>query len=171
MTPARDEATTLTFPSDREIRLTRMLAAPRALVWKAWTNPEHVGRWWGPNGFTTTTREIDIRPGGGWRHVMHGPDGRDYENLITYLELVEPSRIVYKHGGALDAEPVNFPLEAAGLGGQSTLVTLLMTFVSKSALDLVIREYGADEGGRQHLRRLDEFVEGLDTTSLQAGCA
>ena len=51
---------------------------------------------------------MDVRPGGQWRFVMHGPDGRDYQNLITFLEVVQPARLVYKHGGEKDLEPVNF---------------------------------------------------------------
>lgn len=63
---------------------TRVLDAPRELVWQVWTDPKHLAQWWGPVGFTTTTRAFDARVGGIWRFVMHGPDGRDYENRITY---------------------------------------------------------------------------------------
>ena len=66
----------------------RELDAPRALVFEAWTDPKHLSQWWGPNGFTTTTSAFDMRPGGVWRFVMHGPDGRDYQNTITYFEIV-----------------------------------------------------------------------------------
>src|SRR5580700_6172332 len=57
--------------------------APRELVFAAWTDPKHLSQWWGPNGFTTTTSSFDFRPGGIWRFVMHGPDGRDYQNRVT----------------------------------------------------------------------------------------
>jgi hypothetical protein len=79
-----------TLVGDREIAATRVFAAPRELVWKVWTEPEHVVRWWGPNGFTTTTHSMDVKSGGVWRFVMHGPDGHDYQNKITYLEVVKP---------------------------------------------------------------------------------
>ena len=69
-----------------------------ALVWQAWTDPKHLAQWWGPNGFSTTTSAFDMRPGGVWRFVMHGPDGRDYENRITFDEIVRPERLVYHHG-------------------------------------------------------------------------
>ena len=84
---------------DREIIMTRAFAAPRELVWKAWTNPKHIKAWWGPNGFTTTNLEVDVRPGGVWRFIMHGPDGTDYPNKIVYAEIVMPERLVYDHGG------------------------------------------------------------------------
>ena len=87
---------------------TRVLAAPRALVFSVWTDPKHLLQWWGPNGFRTTTRAFDFRPGGVWRFVMHGPDGRDYQNRITFDEIVAPERIVYRHDGAEDVESVCF---------------------------------------------------------------
>lgn len=68
----------------------RTIDAPRDLVFDAWTDPAHVGQWWGPDGFTTTTHEIDIRPGGVWRFTMHGPDGVDYPNEIAFEEIVPP---------------------------------------------------------------------------------
>src|ERR1700674_4219468 len=83
--------------SDREIVVARVLDAPRALVFKMWTDPKHVAQWWGPNGFTITTYEMNVAPGGVWRFVMHGPDGRDYQNRVVYREIVEPERIVYEH--------------------------------------------------------------------------
>ena len=74
----------------------REFDAPRDLVFAAWTDPKHLAQWWGPNGFTTTTMSFDLRSGGIWRFVMHGPDGRDYQNRITFEEIVppEPSSIV-----------------------------------------------------------------------------
>ncbi len=67
---------------DREIVLTRRIKAPRELVWEAYTKPEHVMQWYGPNGFTLTIHEMDVRVGGVWRFMMHGPDGTDYPNPI-----------------------------------------------------------------------------------------
>ena len=68
----------------RELVITRVIDAPRELVYEAWTDPKHLAQWWGPTGFSTTTRNFDFRPGGVWRFVMHGPDGRDYQNRITW---------------------------------------------------------------------------------------
>ena len=89
-----------------EIVTTRVFDAPRDLVFEAWTNPKHLVQWWGPDGFTTTIRAIDVRPGGVRRFVMHGPDGVDYENRIVYDEIVKPERLVYRHPGGEDVEPV-----------------------------------------------------------------
>jgi uncharacterized protein YndB with AHSA1/START domain len=83
--------------ASREIATTRVFDAPRDLVFDAWTSPEHVAQWWGPNGFTTTTHSMDVRPGGEWIFVMHRPDGSDYKNHIVYREVVRPERILYDH--------------------------------------------------------------------------
>jgi len=77
--------------ADREIAATRVFDAPRSLVWTVWTDPKHLAEWWGPNGFTTTTKVFDLRPGGEWLFTMHGPDGTDYRNDITFTVIIEPA--------------------------------------------------------------------------------
>jgi uncharacterized protein YndB with AHSA1/START domain len=141
---------------------TRLLDAPRELVWSVWTDPKHLAQWWGPDGFRTTTSAFDFKAGGVWRFVMHGPDGRDYENRITFDEIVKPERIAYHHGGGDDVEPVQFrtTVTFADLGAK-TRVTLRGTFPSAEERARVIREYGADKGLTQTLARLGEYVEGL----------
>src|SRR5438128_10473572 len=79
-----------TATADREIVVTRVFDAPRELVFEAWTDPTRVVQWWGPHGFTTTIHEMDVRPGGVWRFVMHGPDGTDYPNKVGFAEAAEP---------------------------------------------------------------------------------
>src|SRR5580704_7290369 len=91
--------------SDREIVVSRVFDAPRQLVWKAWTDPTQIVKWWGPNGFTTTIEEMDVRPGGSWKLIMHSPDGKDFPNRSVFLEVVEPERIVYSHGGGRRGDP------------------------------------------------------------------
>lgn len=146
-------------PSDREMVLKRRVGAPPELVWRMWTESDHVGRWWGPDGFTTTTSEMNVRPGGVWIFIMHGPDGTDYPNKITYVEVEAPSRLVYRHGGEKEFEPIKFDVETTFESeGESTLITMRMRFPSAKALEHVIENYGALEGGRQTLARLDDYV-------------
>jgi uncharacterized protein YndB with AHSA1/START domain len=144
---------------DREIAATRILDAPRELVWKVWTDPAHIAKWWGPNGFTTTTASMELRPGGVWRYVMHGPDGRDYQNKVTYLEVVEPERLVYTLGGGEDVEPVSHHVTVtfADLGGK-TRIDMRMLFASAETRTHVIETYGAFEGLKQHLGRLEGYL-------------
>ncbi len=147
-----------TLVGDHEIAAVRIFDAPRDLVWKVWTEPEHIAKWWGPKGFTTTTYSMDVRPGGVWRFVMHGPD-RDYQNKITYLEVVKPERLAYKHGGDKEVEPVNFQVTVtfAEQDGK-TRVDMRMVFPSANARDYVIKTYGAVEGLNQTLARLEEYL-------------
>ena len=137
----------------------RVIDAPRELVWSVWTDPKHLAQWWGPDGFRTTTSAFDFKAGGVWRFVMHGPDGRDYENRITFDEIVKPEWLRYHHGGGDDVEPVQFRTTVTfeDLGGK-TRVTLKGVFPSRAERDRVIREYGADKGLVQTLARLDEYA-------------
>lgn len=145
--------------SDREFILTRLLNAPRELVFEVWTNPEHVKHWWGPEGFTNSIHEMNVSPGGIWRFMMHGPDGRDYPNKIIFMEVVKPERLVYKQSGEEDFEPVNFHVVVTFEEvGEKTLLTMHSIFPSKEELDFVIKEYKADEGAIQHLNRLEEYL-------------
>jgi len=143
----------------RAIVGTREFDAPRALVFSAWTDPKHLAQWWGPHGFTTTTSSFDFRPGGVWRFVMHGPDGRDYQNRITFEEIVPPERIVYRHGGGDDVEPVQFSTTVIleDLGGR-TRVIWRGEFPSAADRNRVIKDYGADKGLAESMVRLADFV-------------
>ena len=143
--------------ADRELVFTRVFDAPRELVFDAWTNPKHLPHWWGPNGFTTTIHEMDVRPGGVWRLVMHGPDGVDYKNKIVFLEIVKPERLVYKHEPEKGTEPVSFETTVTFVAqGGKTEVTMRMLFPSAATRDLVVNTYGAVEGANQTLDRLAE---------------
>ena len=138
---------------------TRVFDAPRELVWSAWTDPAHLAQWWGPDGFTTTTSAHDFRPGGVWRFIMHGPDGRDYQNRVTFDEIVRPELIVYHHGGGDDVEPVQFRTTVTFEElGAKTRLTLRAQFPTAAERDRVIRDYGADTGASQTLARLAEFL-------------
>jgi uncharacterized protein YndB with AHSA1/START domain len=138
---------------------TREYDAPRDLVFAMFCDPKHLAQWWGPNGFRTTTLSFDMRAGGVWRFVMHGPDGRDYQNRVTYEEVVPPERLVYRHGGGEDVEPVQFrqTITFEDLGGRTRIVWR-GDFPSAAERDRVIKEYGADSGLVQTLARLADYV-------------
>jgi uncharacterized protein YndB with AHSA1/START domain len=154
-----EKNSTISETSDRELVFTRLLNAPRELVFKAWTDPEHVSQWWGPNGFRTTTHEMNVKPGGVWRFIMHGPDGRDYPNKIVFSEVVKPERLVYSHSDDEGFEPVSFHVSVAFEDQDGkTKLTMRMLFDSAAELQRVAREYGAIEGAHQTLARLDEYL-------------
>jgi uncharacterized protein YndB with AHSA1/START domain len=147
--------------SDREIMVSRVFNAPRELVWRAMTDPQHVVHWWGPGGFTTTIEKMDVRPGGVWQHTMHGPDGTDYPNRSVFKEVVEPERIVYSHGGRRAGGPgvsfvATWTFEA--VAPNQTRLTGRMVFPSAADRDFVAREFGAVEGAHQTFARLAEYL-------------
>ena len=76
--------------------LTRVLYAPRHLVFKTWTEPDHVRRWWGPRAFTTPFCKIDLRPGGLFHYCMRSAEGKDYWGRGLYREVIRPERLVYE---------------------------------------------------------------------------
>lgn len=145
--------------ADREILVTRTFDASRELVWKVWTDPKHITHWWGPIGFTTTTQGMDLRPDGAWRFVMHGPDGRDYINKINYIEVVKPERLVYKHAGDEETEPVRFHVTVTfEEENGKTKLTMRSVFESAAELKRVNDTYGAIEGAKQTIARLAEYL-------------
>jgi uncharacterized protein YndB with AHSA1/START domain len=154
--------------AENEIFLSRILHAPRELVWEAWTNPRHVANWWGPRGFTNTTKRHDFRVGGYWEHTMHGPDGTNYPNKARFLEIVPLERITFLLGGGSDLEDderrgatfrATWTFET--VDGDKTRLSGRMVFPSKEARDRVVRDFGAVEGGKQTLERAAEYVSGL----------
>jgi uncharacterized protein YndB with AHSA1/START domain len=149
---ANDRDPNTTTPAERELVISRVFDAPRELVFEMWTDPKHVAQWWGPNGFTNTIHEMDVRAGGAWRFVMHGPDGRDYKNKIVFIEVAKPERLVYDHvSGPQFHVTVTFVEQ-----GDKTRLTVRMLFESAAQRDKVAKEFGAIEGLSQTLGRLAE---------------
>jgi uncharacterized protein YndB with AHSA1/START domain len=147
-----------TSSADREMVISRLYDAPPELVFKAWTDPEHLKHWWGPNGFTITTHAFEMKVGGTWRFTMHGPDGTDYPNLTTFLVVEPPKRLVYDHGEN-DERPRMFQTTVTfEQQGKQTLLTLRALFDTAAERDRVCAEVGAIEGGKQTLARLAEFL-------------
>jgi uncharacterized protein YndB with AHSA1/START domain len=138
---------------------TRVFDAPRELVWQMWTDAKHLAQWWGPNGFTTTTSSHEFCNGGVWRFVMHGPDGRDYQNRITFDEVGKPERIVYHHGGGENVEKADHTSTVTfeDLGGKTKL-TWRHVFSSAAERNRIIATYGADKGLVQTMSRLADYV-------------
>ncbi len=136
------------------------------------TDPRHVIHWWGPRGFSTTIEKMDVRPGGVWKHVMHGADGTEYPNKSIFKEVVKPERLVFSHGGGKKGGPgANFvatwTFEAVFTG--KTKVTIHMVFGSAADRDFVVKEFGAIEGGKQTLERLSGYLPKMAQADRQIG--
>jgi len=135
--------------ADKQIVSTRVLAAPRERVFRAWTEPDHLTRWWGPKGFTSTFEEFDPQPGGEWRFVLHGPNGADYKNKSVFVEVVKPERIVFRHvSGPRFQVTATFTEQAGG-----TRLTFEMLFETAAECEKV-KKY-AIEANEQNLDRLE----------------
>lgn len=141
--------------SNREITASRLINAPRKLIWKVWTDPEHIINWWGPNGFTNTIDSMDVKAGGQWKFIMHGPDGVNYRNLITYLEVIEPELIIYEHGPSPKFK-VTVTFEDLG---EKTKLTMQMLFATSEERDRTVEKFNAVEGLKQTLGKLQEYLK------------
>jgi uncharacterized protein YndB with AHSA1/START domain len=144
-------------PADRSLVITRTLNAPRHLVWRVLTDPRHIPFFWGPDGFSTTVHEMDVRVGGLWRYTMLR-QGQDFENWIRYRTVQAPALLEYDHGGD---DPDHALFEASirleEVDGDKTHVTLTMVAEDPQIM-AEARKCGAQEGGAQTLARLEQQV-------------
>jgi uncharacterized protein YndB with AHSA1/START domain len=158
----RSATSQIGHPSDREVIFSRVLAAPAALVWMVWTDPQHLHQWFGPSGFTATTHEFSFVPGGVWRFIMHGPDGTDYPNRIVFREIVPPTRLVYENGWDLPGAPLDFVVVVTFVPiGSTTKLSIHFTFRDADSMKTAVDRYGVLQGGIQTLERIAEYVSGV----------
>ena len=138
---------------NRELSINRTLNAPIDLVWEAWSNPDHIAQWWGPEGFTNTIDKMDFQDGGEWNFMMHGPDGTNYPNRSIFKEIVPFEKIVFEHFNPHFITTVLF--EAMG---EQTHISWSALFDTAEILQNVIKHHKADVGMRQNMERLENYV-------------
>ncbi len=143
--------------ADRELLITRTLKAPIALVWKVWTDPDHIKKLVGPTGFTNTIRTMDVKPGGLWEFTMHGPDGTDYKNESVFKEIVKHKKIVFEHRKPDFLATIEFTAE-----GDTTHISWHMLFETPKEFDMVVKQFKADEGLKQNLVKLENYLVKMD---------
>ena len=147
----------MTAPDERTMVLERVIAAPVQAIWDAWTDPESLPKWWGPDGFSCRTERIDLREGGEWVFDMIGPDGTVYPNHHRYSRMQRQARIDYTlHWGEDGPKHADASAVFEDLG-QRTKVTLSMTFITAKEYEEAKR-FGAVELGYQTLGKLADFV-------------
>ena len=160
-------APTQSATADREIVISGVISAPRELVFEAFTEVRHLSHWWGPNGFTTTTASFDFRVGGVWDFVMHGRDGTDYQEWITWQEIVPPERIALLHG-EFRGDPNAFEsVLTFAPDGAATRIEMRGVFPTKELRDEAVEKYHAIEGGQQTLDNLAAYVPGLRENGVE----
>lgn len=140
---------------DRELIMQRVLNAPIELVWEVFTQPNHIKNWWGPDGFTNTIDTMEVKPGGVWEFIMHGPDGTDYKNKNVFLEVVKHQRIVYDHAST----PKHITTITFVAEGKKTLLNWHMVFETKEQFNQVIKTFKADIGLKQNMDKLEEYLK------------
>lgn len=140
----------------RQLSISRTLKAPIALVWEVWTNPEHIAQWWGPDGFTNTIQQMDLREGGEWKLTMHGPDGTNYPNRSIFKEIVPHEKIVFEHFNPHFITTVVFEPN-----GEETHMSWTAVFDTEEMLQTVIKAHKADEGMKQNIAKLENYISQL----------
>ena len=158
MAEARQETRAEPATADREIVISRVIDAPRELVFEAFREVRHLSQWWGPEGFTTTTRSFEFREGGAWDFVMHAPDGTDYQEWITWTEIVPPERIALLHGESRNDPNAFESTLAFAPHGTATRIVMRTVFPTKQLRDQAVEEYHAIESGQQTLSNLAAYV-------------
>src|SRR5579872_2465980 len=143
--------------ADREIVISQVIDAPRELVFEAFTQVRHLSRWWGPEGFTTTTRSFEFHAGGVWDFMMHGPDGTDYQEWITWREIVPSERIALLHGEFRDDPNAFESVLSFEPAGEQTRIVMRTLFPTRALRDEAVATYHAIEGGEQTLRHLADY--------------
>lgn len=139
--------------ANRELRTVRIIRASPRLVWEAWSNPEHITNWWGPNGFTSTIHEMDFQENGEWNLTLHGPDGTNYPNRSIFREIIPLEKIVLEHFNPHFISTVDFD----SVDGK-TLLEWTMVFDTKEMHDIVVKAHHANQGQQENLEKLENYL-------------
>ena len=158
MGTTRPGAPTQSTTADREIVISRVIDAPRELVFEAFTEVRHLSQWWGPDGFSTTTQSYEFRVGGEWDFVMHGPDGTDYSEWISWTEIAPPDRIALVHGESRGDPNAFESVLTFTSHGDATRIEMRTVFPTREVHDEAVEKYHAIEGGQQTLSHLAAYV-------------
>jgi uncharacterized protein YndB with AHSA1/START domain len=142
-----------------ELRINRVFAAPRDVVFRLWAEPRHLVHWWGPRGFETLSCDIDLKPGGAWRIKTRAPDGMEFSSYGVFHEILDPERLVFTHGFDFPGKPL----------GPATLVTL--RFIAENGktriafhqgiFDTLADRDGHEQGWSSAFDLIDEYLHEL----------
>jgi uncharacterized protein YndB with AHSA1/START domain len=149
-----DNIKSSTGSGEMEIISTRVFAAPREVLYNAFENPDHLKQWWGPKGFTNTFHEFDLRPGGKWRFIMHGPNGAEYNNVKDFTEVIKPERIAFNHDGPMHRFKMTITFE--DISGKTKLHWRMV--FERSSENQKLRSF-IEEANEQNFDRLEAFLK------------
>ena len=143
--------------NNREIVTARVFDAPQQMMFKAWTDPEHLAQWWGPSGFTNIFHVFELKPGGLWDFTMQGPNGKGFHNQCVFIEIANPERVVFKHLLPVHEFIVTATFEP--VEGNKTLTTFRMLFNTVEDCDHA-KKYVV-EANEQNFDRLESVITNL----------
>ena len=138
----------------RTITVTRLFDASIDLMWRAWTEPDLIKQWWGPDGFTNTITKMEVTSGGVWEFVMHGPDGKDYKNKNIFKEVHPLEKIVFEDSTGSGFQTTVIFNEQDG----QTLIKVTMLFESEDQLRFSVENFKADQGLKQNMDKLAKYL-------------
>ncbi|MCB0476084.1 MAG: SRPBCC domain-containing protein [Flavobacteriaceae bacterium] len=141
---------------ERSLRISAILKAPIEQVWKVWTEPDHIAKWWGPKGFTNTIHVMHLHKDGEWRLTMHGPDGTNFANRSVFREIVPFEKIVFDHFNPNFLTTVRFESNDG-----NTLMEWTAEFESVELFDIVVKAHKADVGMKQNVEKLEAYLKTL----------
>ncbi|MCJ0743690.1 SRPBCC domain-containing protein [Pedobacter montanisoli] len=142
----------------KELSVTKLLDVPVDLVWKVWTEAEHIANWWGPIGFTNTIQQMDVRVEGEWRLIMHGPDGKNYPNRSIFKEIIPLGKIVFQHFNPNYEATIVFRSKE-----DKTLIKWTMLFETVELFETVVKVFKADQGLLQNIEKLENYLQRLSS--------
>ncbi|HTN47485.1 MAG TPA: SRPBCC domain-containing protein [Flavipsychrobacter sp.] len=140
--------------ASRTIHITKLLEAPIETVWAVWTSAAHLANWWGPTGFANTIHALHLVPGGEWSLTLHGPDGKNYANKSRFVEIIFQRKIVFQHFNPDYEATISFESKETG-----TLLEWTMLFETPELLETVVKVFRADEGLRQNVEKLENYIK------------
>ena len=140
----------------KDMHATGIFKASLELMWKMWTDPEHIVHWWGPNGFTTTIHTMDVKPEGEWNLTLHGPDGTNFPNRSVYKEIIPLKKIVFEHFNPHFMTTVLFEARDS-----ETIVDWRAVFDSPEMRETIVNVHKADEGQKQNMQKLEKYLAAL----------
>jgi len=142
--------------AERSQKAALFLEAPVEMVWEIWTKPDHIKHWWGPSGFTNTIEKMEVRPGGEWLFVMHGPDGRNFPNRTVFREVIPCRKLVHQH-----FEPNFIAVIEFETLGETTFLSWHKAYETKALFEMVETDNRASEGFRQTIERMKAYLSQL----------
>lgn len=132
------------------------LQVPIELLWKVWTEPEHLIHWWGPNGFSNTIHHWDFQHEGEWKMTMQGPDGTHYPNRSIFKEIIPYEKIVFEHFNPHFITTISFQKK-----DNSVLLNWALVFDNEEMFEIIVRVHQADKGQRENIEKLTLYLAQL----------